>query len=1023
MTKVKLKDATRELLKGAEETLSKLSGMRKNADALAQLAKKQENQFAREEERRRAEEKQAEQERLISQHAKAFTMPDTDDEPKPVQTAPAPKAEEKPATEKAPVKAEAPAKPAAPVKAEASETKKEASPAPKAEEKTVPAAAPKAKEEKKEPAPAPVKQEEKQPVQKLEEKQKVQEEKKPAPAAAPQTAKENAAKPEKPAQAVPAPAQPASVKTAPQQHNAPAQPAAARPAAQRPAPASQQAPRPVQQQARPVPQQGARPVGNGPRPAGPYGRPANPQGPYGRPANPQGPYGRPANPQGSYGRPANPQGPYGRPANPQGPYGRPANSQGPYGRPANPQGGAQRPAGGFGRPAGGNRPPMGGGRSKPSVDLAPVMEKERVSNYDPNKKNYVRQHDPERVAKNRKQLARDQFNGFDDDVVRGGRRARVKKPSAQQLMAPIKIEKAYMTAETITVKDLTERIGKPAGEILKKLLMLGVMANINSELDYDTASLVCSDFGVTLELNLAKTAEDDLKETDFEDAEEDLVTRPPVVTIMGHVDHGKTSLLDYIRHSHVTAGEAGGITQHIGAYTVTIDGRVITFLDTPGHEAFTAMRARGAMVTDIAILVVAAEDGIMPQTVESINHAKAAGIPIIVAINKMDKPEANPERIKQQLTEYGLVCEEWGGDTIVCPISAKTGMGVDNLLEMLTLTAEVSELKANPNRAAQGTVIEARLDKGRGPVATLLVQNGTLRQGDIIIAGTSVGRVRAMVGDKGQRMTEAGPSVPVEITGLSEAPSAGATFNAVADEKLARELVEQRKAEEKAKANAPVTKVSLEDLFSQIQAGEMKNLNLIVKADVQGSVEAVKASLEKISNDEVRVRVIHGGVGAINESDVMLASTSQAIIVGFNVRPDAAARDSAARANVDMRMYRVIYDAINEIEAAMKGMLAPKYREVVLGHAEVRQTYKVSGVGTVAGCYVQDGKLQRKDCQVRLVRDGIVIHEGVLASLQRFKDSVKEVVAGYECGLSIEKFNDIKEGDVVEAFTMEQIQV
>ena len=452
-----------------------------------------------------------------------------------------------------------------------------------------------------------------------------------------------------------------------------------------------------------------------------------------------------------------------------------------------------------------------------------------------------------------------------------------------------------------------------------------------------------------------------------------------------------------------------------------IHGKPITFLDTPGHEAFTSMRARGAMVTDIAILVVAAEDGIKPQTIESINHAKAAEIPIIVAINKMDKPEANPDRVKQQLTEYGLVCEEWGGETIVCPISAKTGMGVDNLLEMLTLTAEVEELKANPNRAAQGTVIEARLDKGRGPVATLLVQNGTLHQGDIIIAGTAVGRVRAMLSDKGQKITSAGPSVPVEITGLSEAPSAGATFNAVADEKLARELVEQRKAEEKAKANAPVTKVSLEDLFSQIQAGEMKNLNLIVKADVQGSVEAVKSSLEKLSNDEVRVRVIHGGVGAINESDVMLASTSQAIIVGFNVRPDAAARESAARANVDMRMYRVIYDAINEIESAMKGMLAPKFREALLGHAEVRQTYKVSGVGTVAGCYVQDGKIQRKDCQVRLVRDGIVIHEGVLASLQRFKDSVKEVVAGYECGLSIEKFNDIKEGDIIEAFTMEEI--
>ena len=574
--------------------------------------------------------------------------------------------------------------------------------------------------------------------------------------------------------------------------------------------------------------------------------------------------------------------------------------------------------------------------------------------------------------------------------------------------------------DEISVGELASRMKKTGAEVVKCLMKNGVMASLSQMIDFDTAAIIAEEMGCKVEKEVVVTIEERLID-DHQDKDEDLVPRAPVVVVMGHVDHGKTSLLDYIRNAHVASGEAGGITQHIGAYQVQINGKPITFLDTPGHEAFTSMRARGAMVTDIAILVVAAEDGIMPQTVESINHAKAAGIPIIVAINKMDKPEANPERIKQQLTEYGLVCEEWGGDTIVCPISAKTGMGVDNLLEMLTLTAEVGELKANPNRAAQGTVIEARLDKGRGPVATLLVQNGTLHQGDIIIAGTSVGRVRAMVSDKGQRITEAGPSVPVEITGLSEAPSAGATFNAVADEKLARELVEQRKAEEKAKANAPVTKVSLEDLFSQIQAGEMKNLNLIVKADVQGSVEAVKASLEKLSNDEVRVRVIHGGVGAINESDVMLASTSQAIIVGFNVRPDAAARDSAARANVDMRMYRVIYDAINEIEAAMKGMLAPKYREVVLGHAEVRQTYKVSGVGTVAGCYVQDGKLQRKDCQVRLVRDGIVIHEGVLASLQRFKDSVKEVVAGYECGLSIEKYNDIKEGDIVEAFTMEEI--
>ena len=574
--------------------------------------------------------------------------------------------------------------------------------------------------------------------------------------------------------------------------------------------------------------------------------------------------------------------------------------------------------------------------------------------------------------------------------------------------------------DEISVSELASRMKKTGAEVVKCLMKNGVMASLSQIIDYDTAAIIAEEMGCKVEKEVVVTIEEKLID-DHEDKAEDLVPRAPVVVVMGHVDHGKTSLLDYIRKAHVASGEAGGITQHIGAYQVQINGKPITFLDTPGHEAFTSMRARGAMVTDIAILVVAADDGIMPQTIESINHAKAAEIPIIVAINKMDKPEANPERIKQQLTEYGLVCEEWGGQTIVCPISAKTGMGVDTLLEMLTLTAEVGELKANPNRAAQGTVIEARLDKGRGPVATLLVQNGTLHAGDIIIAGTAVGRVRTMMNSRGERITDAGPSVPVEISGLSEAPTAGAVFNAVADEKLARELVEQRKEEEKAKANAPVSKVSLEDLFSQIQAGEMKNLNLIVKADVQGSVEAVKASLEKLSNDEVRVRVIHGGVGAINESDVMLASTSQAIIVGFNVRPDAAARDSAARANVDMRMYRVIYDAINEIETAMKGMLAPKFREALLGHAEVRQTFHVSSVGTVAGCYVQDGKLQRKDCQVRLVRDGIVIHEGVLSSLQRFKDQAKEVAAGYECGLTIEKFNDIKEGDIIEAFTMEEI--
>ncbi len=602
-----------------------------------------------------------------------------------------------------------------------------------------------------------------------------------------------------------------------------------------------------------------------------------------------------------------------------------------------------------------------------------------------------------------------------------------RKQEEAEKMRRLQLEIAKKTPLTVKIPDeisvgeLASRMKKTGAEVVKSLMKNGVMASLSQIIDFDTAAITAEEMGCKVEREVVVTIEEKLIDT-AEDKPEDLVPRAPVVVVMGHVDHGKTSLLDYIRSASVAKGEAGGITQHIGAYQTEINGKPITFLDTPGHEAFTSMRARGAMVTDIAILVVAAEDGIMPQTVESINHAKAAGIPIIVAINKMDKPEANPERIKQQLTEYELVAEDWGGETIICPISAKTGMGIENLLEMVTLTAEVAELKANPNRAAQGTVVEARLDKGRGPVATLLVQNGTLRSGDIIIAGTAVGRVRAMLDDKGNRITEAGPSVPVEITGLGEVPGAGSPFNAVADERLARELVEQRKAEERAKANAPVQKVSLEDLFSQIQAGEVKDLNIIVKADVQGSAEAVKASLEKISNEEVRVRVIHSGVGAINESDVMLAATSKAIIVGFNVRPDPAARDSAARSNVDMRMYRVIYDAIGEVEAAMKGMLAPKFREALIGHAEIRQTYKVSGVGTVAGCYVQDGKIQRS-CQVRIVRDGIVIHEGMLASLQRFKDAVKEVASGYECGMSIEKFNDIKEGDIIECFVMEQIEV
>ena len=581
--------------------------------------------------------------------------------------------------------------------------------------------------------------------------------------------------------------------------------------------------------------------------------------------------------------------------------------------------------------------------------------------------------------------------------------------------APVKV----MIPDEISVGELASRMKKTGAEVVKCLMKNGVMASLSQIIDFDTAAIIAEEMGCKVEHEVTVTIEERLID-DHEDKPEDLVPRAPVVVVMGHVDHGKTSLLDTIRHTSVAAGEAGGITQHIGAYQVQVNGKPITFLDTPGHEAFTSMRARGAMITDIAILVVAADDGIMPQTVESINHAKAANIPIIVAINKIDKENANPDRVLQQLTEYGLVPEDWGGDTICCKISAKKNIGIENLLEMVTLTAEMAELKANPNRAAKGTVIEARLDKGRGPVATLLVQNGTLKQGDIIIAGTAVGRVRTMMDFKGTRLTEAGPSVPVEIAGLSEAPEAGSPFFAVADERMARELVEQRKAEARAKAAAPVQKVSLENLFDQIQAGERKELALIVKADVQGSVEAVKASLEKLSNDEVSVRVIHGGVGAINESDVMLAASSGAIIVGFNVRPDAAARDGAARQNVDMRMYRVIYDCIDEIEAAMKGMLAPKYREVVLGHAEVRQTYKVSSVGTVAGCYVQDGKIVRA-CSVRVVRDGIVIHEGSLASLKRFKDDAREVAENYECGLTVEKFNDIKEGDIIEAFTMEEI--
>ena len=674
------------------------------------------------------------------------------------------------------------------------------------------------------------------------------------------------------------------------------------------------------------------------------------------------------------------------------------------------------------RPAGGQRPMSGGRpqRAPKGPELMPTVEKERVSNYDPNKKMRQRQHDPEhQPVKNRKQLARDTGYGMDDDIVRG-RRKKGRQMSAQQMMAPIKIETAYMTAETITVRDLTERIGKPAGEIIKKLMLLGIMATINQELDFDTASLVASEFGVTLEMKLDKTAEDALSAENVEDSEEELVSRPPVVTIMGHVDHGKTSLLDYIRKAKVASGEAGGITQHIGAYIAQVDNRQITFLDTPGHEAFTAMRARGTQATDIAILVVAADDGVMPQTIESINHAKAAKCPIIVAINKIDKPGADPDAVKQELTRYELVPEEWGGDTIMVNVSAKTGEGVDDLLENVLLLADMLELKANPNRKARGVIIEAKLDHSRGAVATALVQNGTLHVGDMVVAGNAYGRIRAMISSRGERVKNAPPSTPVEIIGFGGVPEAGDEFMAVADEKLARQVVEERAAKARASMVKNSSASTLEELYSKLEQGEVKDLNIIIKADVQGSVEAVKQSLEKLSNAEVRVRTIHSGVGAITENDVMLAGIDGAIIIGFNVRPDAKAREAANRDGIDIRYYRVIYQAIEDMEKAMKGLLTPEFRENVIGHAEVRNVFKITGVGMVAGSYVTDGKLQR-NAQVRLLRDNVVVYEGKLSSLQRFKDAVKEVADGYECGVCLENYTDIKEGDIIECFIMEEI--
>ncbi len=599
-----------------------------------------------------------------------------------------------------------------------------------------------------------------------------------------------------------------------------------------------------------------------------------------------------------------------------------------------------------------------------------------------------------------------------------------EKSGPKEPEKPVKKEKKevleVLVPDNITVGELSERLGKPSTEVIKKLMMLGIMASVNETLDFDTASLIVEDFGGKVEHEIILTEEDKLF-NDVEDAPESLVPRSPVVVVMGHVDHGKTSLLDTIRNTNVTDGEFGGITQHIGAYRVRINDKKITFLDTPGHEAFTAMRARGALVTDIAILVVAADDGIMPQTIEAINHARAAEVSIIVAINKIDKDGANPDRVRQELTEHGLVPEEWGGDTICVEVSAKQKLNIDKLLEMVLLVAEMKELKANPNRLGKGTVIEAQLDKGRGPVATLLVQNGTLRAGDIVVAGTAVGRVRAMNDDKGKAIKKAGPSIPVEILGLSEVPEGGDVFYVVEDERKAREVVEARKFKQKQEMQKASQAVSLDNLFEQIEAGKTKDLNIIVKADVQGSVEAVRQSLERIANEEVRVNVIHGAVGAVTDSDVMLATASNAIIVGFNVRPTPGATISAEASNVDIRLYRVIYDAIEDIEAAMKGMLAPKFQEQITGHVEIRTTFRVSGVGTIGGAYVTDGKIHRNSL-VRIVRDGIVIHEGELASLKRFKDDVKEVASGYECGIGIEKFNDIKEGDIVEAYVMEQIK-
>ena len=995
MTKVKLKDAIKDLTTDAAKVRDDASRVRQSADGLAKSLRALENGFIKSLNAKAEQEKRAEEEKRLSDHSKAYVMLDVDEQA--AVNAARQEAEKAEKAERA-EKQEAKSAPKQEAKTEA--PKGEQKPAPKAENKpAVKAEAPKSEQK---PAPkAEAKPEVKAEAPKSEQKPAPKVETKPeAKAEAPKSEQ----KPETKAEPKPeAPKKPAIGQIISRPGQAlPPKPVGLAPNVIRP-------PRP--QQPRPQGQQGAqgnRPQQGQPRPGGNGAFIARPQ--QGQP-RPGGNGAFIARPQQGQNRPGNgsfqprPGGNGAFVARPQG---------------ARPQGGAgfqARPQGGTGRTAG-----VGMNRPKPAVpDMAPAMGKERVSNYDPNKKNYVRQHDPEHVARNRKQLSRDAgYSGYDDDVVRGGKRSRMKKPSAQQMMAPIKIEHAYMSGDTIVVRDLCEKIGKTSAEIIKKLFLLGNMATINSEIDFDTASLVCADFDITLEKKPEVTAEDQLTAENFDDSEENLQPRPPVVTIMGHVDHGKTSLLDYIRNSRVTAGEAGGITQHIGAYTVKMNGRDITFLDTPGHEAFTAMRARGAQATDIAILVVAADDSVMPQTIEAINHAKAANVPIIVAINKMDKPEADPERVKTDLTKYGIVCEDWGGDTIMCPVSAKTGEGVDELLEMILLQADTMELRANPNRLGRGVIIEAKLDKARGPLATVLMQNGTLHVGDNIIAGLASGRVRALINDRGEKVKEAGPSTPVEIMGFDEVPSAGDEMQAVGDDRLSRQVAEERKAKVKASREATMAKVSLENMFSNMESGKQTTLNLIIKADVQGSVEAVKQAMEKLSSDEVKVHVLHSAAGAITKDDVNLASAFNAIIIGFNIRPDASAREAAEREKVDVRLYTVIYKAIEDMELAMKGLLAPEYREVLLGHAEVRNVFKITGAGVIAGCYVTDGKVQR-NAQVRLLRDNVVVFEGKLSSLKHYKEDVKEMAAGFECGMSLEGHNDIKEGDVVECFIMEEI--